>query len=341
MNIIFFGSTSDSVIVLDKLINFPFSEFRLLLSAIVTQPPSPIGRKQIITPTPVESWAKEHNIPITSFGNDPKKPWLFQNEEDVVNTLSTFKPDLLISACYGVKIPQQILKKAKFKGLNIHPSLLPRWRGADPVPWTILSGDEQTGVTVVTMTEQFDRGKIISQKKIQVTDKDLPDPLRKTLFTYGADLLISSLPDYLSGKNKGVNQKSEHAIYARRLTRSDGFIPWDHLQTAMEGGDVPREKRNGILTSVLCPLPSAITRAIRALSPWPGGWTLINPTNPTNLQIRQIKKRLKIIKAHVENEKLILDTVHLEGKNPVPWKQFKEAYLFVIARSETTKQSLK
>jgi len=316
MNIIFFGSTSDSVIVLDKLINFPFSEFRLLLSAIVTQPPSPVGRKQIITPTPVDSWAKEHTIPITSFGNDPKKPWLFQNEEDVVNALSTFKPDLLISACYGVKIPQQILKKTKFKGLNIHPSLLPRWRGADPVPWTILSGDQQTGVTVVTMTEQFDRGKIVAQKKIAVTENDVSDQLRKTLFSLGADLLISSLPDYLSGITKGTNQKSEHTTYARRLTRSDGFIPWDHLQTAMEEG-----------TSVLCPLPSAITRAIRALSPWPGVWTLINPTNPTNLQIRQIKKRLKIIEAHVENEKLILDTVQLEGKNPVTWKQFGKAYL--------------
>ena len=338
MNIIFFGSASDSVIVLDTLIHFPSSDFpaspadgRLLLSAVVTQPPTPIGRKQVISPTPVEIWAKKHNLPVLSFENDPKKPWLFQNEEDAVNTLSTFKPDLLISACYGVKIPQQILKKAKFKGLNIHPSLLPRWRGADPIPWTIPSGDQQTGVTVVTMSEQFDQGKIIRQKKTQVTDTDLPDPLRKKIFTYGADLLISSLPDYLSGKNKGVNQKSQRATYARKLTRSDGFIPWYHLQTAMEGGDVPREKRNGILTSVLCPLPSAITRAIRALSPWPGVWTLINPTNlpagEAGLQIRQMKKRLKIIAAHVENNKLILDTVQLEGKNPVTWLKFKKAYL--------------
>jgi len=325
MNIIFFGSTSDSVLVLEKLFTCHLSRVTCHLSAIVTQPPTPIGRKKIITPTPVDSWAKEHTIPITSFESDPKKPWLFQNEEDVVNTLSTFKPDLLISACYGVKIPQQIIGKAKFKGLNIHPSLLPRWRGADPVPWTILSGDQQTGVTVVTMTEQFDRGKIISQQKSPITDKDLPDFLRKTLFTYGADLLISSLPDYLSGINKGTNQKSEHATYARRLTRSDGFIPWDHLQTAMEGGDVPREKRNGILTSVLCPLPSAITRAIRALSPWPGVWTLLRQGFGGQAPLEN--KRLKILGAHMENEKLILDTVQLEGKKPVSWKQFEKAYL--------------
>ena len=162
-----------------------------------------------------------------------------------------------------------------------------------------------------------------------MTDTDLPDPLRKKLFTYGADLLISSLPDYLSGKNKGVNQKSQHATYARKLTRSDGFIPWDHLQTAMEEG-----------TSVLRPLPSAIMRAIRALSPWPGVWTTIplsflrkqesfhHMLDPrVKPEDEKKEKRLKIIKAHVEHEKLILDTVQLEGKNPVTWLEFEKAYL--------------
>ena len=329
VRIAFFGSTSDSVIVLGKLSDYSTIQQcnNVTICCVVTQPPTPIGRKRIITPTPVESWAKQHTIPVLSFENDPKKPWLFQNEEEVVNTLSTFNPDLLISACYGIKIPQQIIKKATFKGLNIHPSLLPRWRGADPVPWTILSGDRQTGVTIVTLSDKFDRGVIIAQKKISVTNTDTSDHLRATLFSLGAELLIESLPGYLSGSIKGTEQKSDIGSVARKLTRSDGFIPWNHLKAAMEGNDIPQKQRIGISQFVICHLAFGIARIVRALSPWPGVWTLINPTNPTNLQIRQMKKRLKIIEAHVENEKLILDTVQLEGKYPVPWKQFKEAYL--------------
>ncbi|MCJ7826210.1 methionyl-tRNA formyltransferase [Patescibacteria group bacterium] len=320
MNIIFFGSTSDSVIVLSRLVDnnyFPV--------AVVTQPPTPIGRKQIITPTPVEIWAKKHTIPITSFGNDPKKPWLFQNEEDVVNTLLTFKPNLLISACYGVKIPQQILKKAKFKGLNIHPSLLPRWRGADPVPWTILSGDQQTGVSVVTLVEQFDQGRIIAQKKIAIRQTEVSDRLRATLFSLGADLLINSLPNYLSGSNKGTEQKSDNGSVAKKLTREDGFIPWDHLKAAMEGSDIPQKQRIGISQFVTCHMSHVALRMLRALSPWPGVWTRLASTSQR--ESRRAEKRLKIIEAHLENNSLILDTVQLEGKKPVSWKQFGKAYL--------------
>lgn len=234
MNIIFFGSTSDSVIVLEKLFTCHLSAVTCHLCAVVTQPPTPVGRKQIVTPTPVEVWAKKHMIPFLSFPNNKDKPWLYHDEASVSNSLSTFKPDLLVSACYGQKIPAKTIKEAKFGGLNVHPSLLPRWRGADPVPWTILAGDRQTGVTVITLSEKFDQGKIISQKKIPVLESDYTDPLRTKLFALGADLLIESLPDYVSGKKKGEKQNLEYATYARRFTRDDGFVPWTIVQLAIE-----------------------------------------------------------------------------------------------------------
>jgi len=282
MKIIFFGSTSDSVIVLGKL-----SE----VVAVVTQPPRPIGRDKVITPTPVDAWAKAHQLPILSFATNPDKPWEYADEQAVVDTLQPFKADLFVSASYGQKIPSALINAAKYGGLNVHPSVLPRWRGTDPVPWTLLSGDHQTGVTIVTLsTTKFDVGRIIAQKKIPVTPHDTTVPLREKLFELGAELLCESLPDYVSGKNKGAAQKTENEPYAKRLTRDDGFEKWENIIDPAQS-----EK---------------INRKFRSFYPWPGLWTLVDG------------KRLKILKFTHEPV-----TVQLEGKTPVSWEQFKSAYL--------------
>ncbi len=322
MNSIFFGSTSDSVIVLSHLVENNYAPV-----AVVTKPPSPIGRKQIVTPTPVETWAKKHKIPVLSFSTDTDRPWLYQNETAVINALSTFKPDLLISACYGQKIPKETIEYARFGGLNIHPSLLPRWRGADPIPWTILSHDRQTGVTIVTLSEQFDQGRIVAQKKILLTDIELsPDQLRTTLFTDGAALLLTTLPDYLSEKNKGVDQKPNDEPVARKLTRADGFIPWEHLKEALEGKEIEQEKREGVASRIPLPMSQVILSMLRAFSPWPGVWTML-PSQNRKGQAENETRRLKILEAHIEKDRLVLDVVQREGKNPVRWEQCKVSYL--------------
>jgi methionyl-tRNA formyltransferase len=277
MNIVFFGSTSDSVLVLKKL---------PAVRAVVTQPPKPVGRKQIITPTPVEMWATKHDIPTTT-----------------LDVITPFTPDLLVSASYGEKIPFVNIKNSTYGGLNVHPSILPRWRGADPVPWAIITGDHQIGVTVVTLSEQFDRGKIIAQKKKPITQKDFSVALRTKLFAMGADLLANSLDDYLSGKNTGVAQKTGNEPYARRLTRDDGFEPWEHLIDPSQA--------------------LRINRKFRAFHPWPGLWTrLPSLRSGVGGQATFSEKRLKILS--FEATPLI---VQLEGKKPVPWKQFNTAYL--------------
>ena len=156
MNILFFGSTTDSVIILDKLFTTHYSLFTPRITAIVTQPPRPVGRKQLMTPTPVETWAKTRAITVLSFPSNTAKPWLYLDEAQVVDALEPLKADLIVSASYGQKIPAKTLKDAKFGGLNVHPSLLPRWRGGDPVPWAIMTGDHQTGVTIVSLSEKFE-----------------------------------------------------------------------------------------------------------------------------------------------------------------------------------------
>lgn len=286
MKVIFFGSTSDSVLILEKLF--------VHVCAVVTQPPRPVGRKQVSTPTPVELWATAHNTTVLSFPSDSGKPWLYADERQVVDTLQTLPADLLVSACYGQRIPIQAIQAVRFGGLNVHPSLLPRWRGADPVPWAILSGDHQTGVTVVTLSETFDDGRIIAQKKIPITDKDTSDALRTKLFTIGAQLLEETLASYTSDV-KAVphigGAKLRGNAYARRLTRDDGFEPWDAIQKAFE--DPVEAKR--------------IDRKFRAFFPWPGLWTKIG------------EKRLKILRITHHASRITLDTVQWEGKKPIPY----------------------
>lgn len=310
ISIIFFGSTSDSVTVARKLAEFSSNHREFDISAVVTQPPRPVGRKQVLTPTPVEVWAKENKIAVLSFPTNPNKPWLYENEQTVIDALQPFKADLIISACYGQKIPTQTIQSAKFGGLNIHPSLLPRWRGADPVPWAILTGDRQTGVTVLTLEEKFDAGKILGQKKIPLTDKDFSDPLRTKLFTLGADLLTELLPDYLSGKNKGKPQDYGDQPYARRLTRDDGFESWGVINEAINSGKEAER----------------LNRKFRAFSPWPGLWTKINLQINKSTNGKWEEKRLKILDLTPSANKLIINSVQLEGKKPVAFAVFRKAY---------------
>ena len=308
---IFFGSASDSVIVLQKLIGLRITDYELRILAVVTQPPRPVGREQRVTPTPVELWAKEKNIAVLSFPSGKEKSWTFENEQTVVDTLEPFQADLLISASYGQKIPTRTIADAAHGGLNVHPSLLPRWRGADPVPWAILSGDHQTGVTIVTLSEQFDKGKIIALKKVPITNLDTSDPLRTRLFELGANLLLDSLPTYLTSKGDALQDLVLQGVaptpYARRLTRKDGFEPWESLQKAMSD---PTEAQR-------------IDRKFRAFTPWPGIWTKIELREKS---LEFSKKRLKILSCHLSSV-LVIDMVQLEGKKAVPYEQFAKAYL--------------
>ncbi len=259
MKIIFFGSSTDSLLILEKLTG---------VVAVVTQPPKPVGRKQILTPTPVEEWAKDHHIPISY--QPPALP-----------------VDLLISASYGEKIPMEFIRSARFGGLNVHPSLLPKWRGGDPVPWALLSGDREAGVSVVTLSEKFDQGEIIAQKKIPITNTDVSPLLRTRLFHIGADLLV----DAINKKNfHGTPQDVTGQPYAKRLTREDGYEPWEKIMD-------PKESER-------------INRKFRAFHPWPGLWTKFH------------EKRLKVLEFDTKPT-----LVQLEGKKPVSWEQFRTAYL--------------
>lgn len=273
--IVFFGSSIHSIPALTKLINAGYE-----IAAVVTQPDRPTGRKQVITATPVSEFAQKKGIPVIK----PQSSW---------KAVLELKPNLLVVSYYGEKIPIDLINKVKFGGLNIHPSLLPKYRGAAPVEWAILNGEKETGVTILTISEGFDEGAIVAQIKQPILNNDTAEDCYSRLFEKGADLLIKILPDFLQGKISLKAQDNTKASFAPKLKKEDGEINW---------------KKS----------PQEIERMIRAFTHWPGTFTYV--------QIKNEKFRLKILKAHLKNNKLILDKVQLEGKKPVSFEEFKRGH---------------
>ena len=164
---------------------------------------------------------------------------------------------LLVVAAHGAKISPELLTAAKFGGLNIHPSLLPKYRGATPVPHTILNGDTETGVSIIKMPNVIDAGPIVAQKKAPVKPDDTSATLLNRLFALGAGLLIEVLPDYLSGKIiPGPQPEQSPTPYCHRFTKNDGFIAWEEFKIGVDD------------------------KKVRAFYPWPGVWTKL-PTGKT------------------------------------------------------------
>ena len=200
-----------------------------------------------------------------------------------------------IVASFGALIPPDIISWPKKGLLNLHPSLLPKYRGPTPVPTAILNGEKETGLTIIKVDEQIDHGPIVSQFKEEIKADETSESLLNRLFTMGGQVLTTILPSYLEGKIELREQNHSQATFTQKLTREDGKMDWSKPADYQE-------------------------RFIRAMFPWPGAWTLLRQGFGGQV------KRLKILKAHLINNKLVLDMVQLEGKKPVTWKQFQEGY---------------
>jgi len=268
MTILFFGSSQYSVIVLKQLLK---TDHNLQV---------------ITTSTPVKQFCQKNTITLLPAGRR-------------VRLLSV---DLIISADYGHKIPQSLLKQAKIGSLNLHPSLLPKYRGATPVPHALLAGDKTTGITLIAMTNKIDQGPILAQQTIPISPQDNAETLLKKCFSKGAQLLIKILPKYIEHKITPKPQPAKSpTAYARRFTKQDGHISWPNFKSALS--------TNGEKTY----------NQVRALYPWPGVYT----TLPNN-------KTLKIISAKLDGNKLLPTSVQLPGKNPISWQAFLAGYQHLL-----------
>jgi len=223
IRIIFFGTPEFAKIVLEKLIpahNLPNkagkqADFEIV--AVVTAPDKPVGRKQVLTPPLIKVLAQENNIPVL-------QPNKLNNE--FISKLKELDPDLHVVASYGKIIPQAVLDIPKHGNINVHPSLLPKYRGASPIQSVLLNGDKETGVTIMLMDEKMDHGEIVSSIQCPVSKNEKFKELHDRLANLGADLLVKTIPDYLSGKIKPQEQDHDKATFCKMIKKSDGEIDW-------------------------------------------------------------------------------------------------------------------
>lgn len=296
LRIAFFGTPTYSLLVADALVNAGFT-----ISAVITKPPMPVGRKHIKTPSAAALWATNKDIPVITPQSDQNKPWLFSDEAEMTRLVLSHKPDILISADYTQKIPLMLVKNIRLGGLNVHPSLLPAYRGPAPIPWAIHNGEEFTGVSIATLGEDFDAGKIVAQEKEPIKDTDTTELLLDRLFKKGAELLVEVLPIYSSSfPNVPTIKPHTSESYHSRLTRDHGFEPWAKIKKAIETGEDAKR----------------INRKYRAFHPWPGLWTIV--------LLKGGEKRMKLLSVNMQRELLHLSEVQLEGKTPQPFSlEFK------------------
>ena len=213
------------------------------VAAVVTQPDKPVGRKAVLTAPPVKELAVSRGIPVLQ----PRRV----REEGFFELLQGYAPDVIVVAAFGQIIPKNILEMPEYGCLNVHASLLPKYRGAAPIQWAILDGETETGVSIMQMNEGLDTGDILTVREVPIGEKETGGSLFDKLAQAGAELLVSTLAKLGTGELHPEKQPEESpTAYARMLKKEDGRIDWTRPASAIE-------------------------RRVRGLYPWPGAWTTL------------------------------------------------------------------
>ncbi len=207
---VFMGSPAFAVPVLRNLV----AGYQVV--GIVTQPDRPAGRGRRMTAPPIKNLADEIHIPVIQ----PRR----LSEPEVLEQLQRWAPDLIVVAAFGQILRPTVLDLPKYGCVNVHASLLPRWRGAAPIQAAILNGDDTTGVTIMRMDPGIDTGALLSQKSLPISHNDTSATLANKLSELGAELLIESLASYLSGKLMPIPQDESKATYAPMIKKEEGLL---------------------------------------------------------------------------------------------------------------------
>ena len=279
----YFGSPDFAADFLEKILLDKSLPVEVKL--VVTQPDSPVGRKKILTPTPVKIIALKHNLKVLEIGN------------------FLGKLDLVLVYAYGDLIPKELLTLPRNGFWNIHPSLLPKYRGTSPIATPLINGDKITGVTIIKMDEEIDHGPIIAQENLTIDRDDKRPDLEKKLTDLAFEMFKKTVFNKDNLQLKPQNNKE--ATYTKKLSKNDGFIEFKKIK------DLLLHPTNYKLQTFY--------NLFRGLYPWPGIWTIL----PNG-------KRLKITGLNVVRNKnlcsLQIKRVQLEGKNEVDFKTFNDAY---------------
>jgi len=309
MRIIFFGTSQFAVPALKTLVGTKHD-----IMGVITQPDKPTGRKQTLSPSPVKILAEQHNIKVLQ----PKT----LKDDSVFEEFESLNPDMCVIASYGKIIPKRFLDAPKHGFINIHPSLLPKYRGPSPIQTAILNGDTKTGVAIMVVDEDIDHGPILNSIEYKVSSIKYYEEIQNDLSKLGAELLIETLPKYINGDIEPIEQDHDQATFTKMFSREDGRIDWD--KPAQE-----------------------IHNQIRALNPEPGTWTTWHPStgsgqaskvinifsittsdvvSPQVGEIDEIPGTVKKLGGDIvvaaESGYLILESVQLEGGKKMNIKDF-------------------
>lgn len=271
----FFGSPKFAATILNALAGTPFAP-----SLVITEPAKPVGRKHILTQTAVEQCARELQLHIAT----PR------TKAELVSLLPLGAFDLILVAAYGKILPATVLEAATFGAINVHASLLPRWRGASPIQAAILAGDKKTGISFMRMEEGLDTGPVIDQHEIIINPYDTTATLTEKLATTASSTIIETLSDYILNKKTPTKQPSDGTTYAPKIRKEDGRVK---LETCT---------------------PELLDRLVRAYTPWPGVYT------------NEFDRRLIIRAGRLEGDAYHITKLQWEGKSPIDDKVFAQAY---------------
>ncbi len=272
MKFAFFGTPQFAAVILEKLIAKGF-----IPDTVITNPDRPVGRRKMVTPPPVKQVLMEQDESIR------ERILLFQPEHKKKLPLIPGGPyDFFVVAAYGLILPKELLSLPRLGTIGVHPSLLPRHRGASPIQTTILEGDRETGVSLFLVDEGVDHGPVIASEILDgydITSMSYRE-LHDVLAELGGNLLVRTLPDFIEGKLESKPQSEAHATLTKKFTADDARVDLEK--------DAPEE----------------VWRKVRALTPEPGVWTLKDG------------KRMKILEADYRDGKLFLRRTQVEGELP-------------------------
>jgi len=268
------------------------------IAGVVTQPDRPAGRGGRLVPPAVKQAALELGLALIQ----PER----LREADAMEQLHTWQPDVIVVVAFGQILRPDVLSLPPFGCINVHGSLLPRWRGAAPIQTAILAGDMETGVTIMKMDPGIDTGPILSQRATPIRPRDTSGTLFERLSTLGADLLLETLPQYLAGEIHPQPQPEEGATYASMLKKEDGRLDWTR----------PAQQ---------------LARRVRAFNPWPGAFfewhegalkVLGAHTAEARADPGQHLVHEKLPAVGTSDGLLVLDEVQPPGKRPMPARAF-------------------
>tara|TARA_B100000212_G_scaffold274534_1_gene214041 strand:- start:251 stop:1207 length:957 start_codon:yes stop_codon:yes gene_type:complete len=275
LKIIFMGTPNFSIKPLKALLR---STNKII--AIYSQPPRKSGRGMKMNKTPVHTFGEEKKIPVYT-------PQNFKNDNDIA-FIKDLNPDIIIVSAYGLILPKKILNIPKFGCLNIHASILPRWRGAAPIERSIMSGDKETGITFMLMDEGLDTGMIIKKFPIKINQDMNAKSLHDKLSLLASDNIIKTLSEYVNGEIKPFNQDHEGITYAEKIQKVECRISWE--KSADE-----------------------ILHLIRGLSPYPGAWFL----SKKNKRVKVLDAKILQIKNNFKPGEVIGEKIIACGNNAI------------------------